>query len=222
MPAFWVLLQNVARSHLRLLISVLAGTAATVLLPPTWPLVVRLLLGWNGGVGLFLVLIWTWMMRLNPEQMKARYKDEDEAAWIILLVLCIAALISQVAIVDLLATIKHVDPERRGLHIGLATITIINSWLLLPVMFALHYADMFYSEEKENPPLLFPRTEEPTFWDFLYFSFTIAVACQTADVATAGGPIRKVVTAHAVLSFVFNLSILGFAINVSAGVVGGG
>jgi uncharacterized membrane protein len=41
-------------------------------------------------------------------------------------------------------------------------------------------------------------------------------------VATAGGPIRKVVTSHAVLSFVFNLSILGFAINVSAGVVGSG
>jgi uncharacterized membrane protein len=57
----------------------------------------------------------------------------------------------------------------------------------------------------------------PGFWDFAYFSFTISAACQTADVATANTAIRKVVLAHSLIAFVFNASILGFAVNVSAG-----
>jgi uncharacterized membrane protein len=62
----------------------------------------------------------------------------------------------------------------------------------------------------------------PVFWDFAYFSFTIAAACQTADVLTTRRSIRKVVIAHELISFLFNASILGFAINVTAGLIGGG
>ena len=87
-------------------------------------------------------------------------------------------------------------------------------------MFTLHYANMFYSA-LDNPPLRFPDTPRPVFWDFIYFSITIAAACQTADVATTDVSIRRVVAAQAVISFLFNVSILGFAVNVSAGLLGG-
>jgi uncharacterized membrane protein len=65
--------------------------------------------------------------------------------------------------------------------------------------------------------LNFPQTQLPVFWDFAYFSFTIAAACQTADVATTGMAIRRTVLAHTLISFLFNASILGFAINITAG-----
>jgi len=103
-----------------------------------------------------------------------------------------------------------------SLH-GEWTITVIATWLLIPTMFTLHYADMFYSVGPKERPLKFPDTREPVFWDFAYFSFTIAAACQTADVSTAQGTIRKLVIAHSVLSFFFNVSVLGFAINVTSG-----
>jgi uncharacterized membrane protein len=61
----------------------------------------------------------------------------------------------------------------------------------------------------------------PVFWDFIYFSFTIAAACQTADVATLNAAVRKTVVVHTLISFLFNASILGFAINVTAGLIGG-
>jgi uncharacterized membrane protein len=89
-------------------------------------------------------------------------------------------------------------------------------------MFATHYADMFYSvTEGEDRPLAFPKTPMPVFWDFAYFSFTIEAACQTADVATNNAGMRRVVLAHTLVSFFFNASILGFAINVTAGLIGG-
>jgi uncharacterized membrane protein len=62
----------------------------------------------------------------------------------------------------------------------------------------------------------------PIFWDFVYFSFTIAAACQTADVATTQVSMRKLVVMHTLVSFLFNASILGFAINVTAGLFGSG
>jgi uncharacterized membrane protein len=81
---------------------------------------------------------------------------------------------------------------------------------------------MFYSVPDGEPPVLsFPDTAEPLFWDFVYFSFTIGVACQTADVSTRHTDIRKIVTIHSVISFVFNLAVLGFALNVSAGLLNG-
>ncbi len=80
---------------------------------------------------------------------------------------------------------------------------------------------MYYSVEDDERPLSFPNTPMPVFWDFAYFSFTIAAACQTADVCTNNPSVRKIVIAHSVVSFLFNMSILGFAINVTAGLIGG-
>jgi uncharacterized membrane protein len=125
------------------------------------------------------------------------------------------------AIVEPLASLKHVDGRERAGHIALTAMTLIDSWMLVPTLFTTHYADMFYSVEKAERPLVFPQTDMPAFWDFAYFSFTIAAACQTADVSTTRASIRKIVIAHEIISFLFNASILGFAINVTAGLIGG-
>ena len=86
-------------------------------------------------------------------------------------------------------------------------------------MFTTHYADAFYSADEAHRPLRFPETAAPAFWDFAYFSFTIAAACQTADVSTLNAGIRRIVLGHTLISFLFNASILGFAINVTAGLI---
>ena len=69
--------------------------------------------------------------------------------------------------------------------------------------------------------MAFPdREPEPNYWDFLYFSFTIAVAAQTSDVAVLSRPARKAVLAQSVLSFFFNAAILGLSVNIAASAVG--
>jgi uncharacterized membrane protein len=80
---------------------------------------------------------------------------------------------------------------------------------------------MFYRSHANHRPLAFPDAEEnPDYWDFLYFSFTIAVAAQTSDVALMSRSMRKVVLAQSILSFVFNAAILGLSINIAASLVG--
>jgi len=213
--------RRLIRDHPRLAISVAAACAIFFFLPGHWSALSRLLVCWNCGVTLFLVLIFIWMSRLTSEQICSRYAEEDESAPIILVVVTLAALLSLVAIVEPLANIKQLAGAQRVAHFLLAALTLVNSWLLVPTMFTTHYADMFYSTKDDERPLRFPETPMPVFWDFAYFSFTIAAACQTADVSTTQIGIRKVVIAHTLISFLFNASILGFAINVTAGLLGG-
>ena len=165
---------------------------------------------------LFLTLVYIWMIRLDAERIHARYREGDATAPVLLLVITIAALASLVAIVALLATVKNVSPAQRILHVSLATTTVVVSWVIVATMFTLHYANLYYSAKADNPPLRFPQTAQPVFWDFIYFSFTIAAACQTSDVATRNVALRRVVTAQTLVSFIFNVSIVGFAVNVSA------
>jgi len=207
--------------HIKLLTSIVAGVVLFFVLPVHLSIVARVLVSWNGGAILFLVWVFVWMSGCSAEQLYMKYKEEDETAAVMLVVVTCAALLSLVAIVLLLSTVKHVAGTERALHIGLAALTVVTSWLLVPTMFTLHYADAFYSAGDDDRPLLFPQTARPVFWDFAYFSFTIAAACQTADVSTANTAIRRTVLAHSVIAFVFNASILGFAVNISAGLLSG-
>lgn len=207
--------------HPRLWISSITGAAIFLVLPQGWAILSRVLVCWNGGVVLFLLLVIVWMTRQTAAQICTRFVEEDESAPFILIVVTVAALLSLAAIVEPLVTMRQVSGSERAAHFGLAALTLVNSWILVPVMFTTHYADLFYSAKEDDRPLHFPNTPMPVFWDFAYFSFTIAAACQTADVSTRHTRMRKVVIAQTLISFLFNASILGFAINVTAGLIGG-
>lgn len=215
-------LQRVFLNHGRLWLGAVVGVAVSLLAPGHWSVAARVLIGWNAGVVVFLALIYPWMRRLDPTGMEGRYREDDPTAPLILLLVTIAALLSLVAIVALLGTAKHAAGSDQAGHIALAAATVADSWVLVATMFAMHYADLYYSVPADEAPLKFPGSERPVFWDFLYFSFTIAAACQTSDVATLSAAMRRTVTAHTIISFAFNLAILGFAINVTAGLLGGG
>jgi uncharacterized membrane protein len=207
--------------HPRLWTGLLVGSSAFFLLPENWGTLSRVLVCWNIGVVLFLLMIFVWMIGQTAAQICTRYIEEDESAPLILIAVTIAAMLSLAAIIEPLATMKQVSGSVRAAHFVLAAITLVNSWVLVPTMFTTHYADLFYSAKEDDRPLHFPNTPMPVFWDFAYFSFTIAAACQTADVSTQHAGVRKVVIAHTLISFLFNASILGFAINVTAGLIGG-
>jgi uncharacterized membrane protein len=209
-----------ASRHLRLLISTVAAIVLFFLLPAHWATITRVLVSWNAGVLMFLILVFRLMMSMSAAQISERYQEEDQTAPVILIISIVAALLAMVSIVAFLAMLDRVSEAERSLRLALSAFTVINAWMLIPTMFTMHYADMFYSATSDARPLRFPDTQTPAFWDFAYFSFTIAAACQTADVATTPGAIRKVVIVHSVLSFFFNVAILGFAINVTAGLIG--
>lgn len=214
-------LPKLFRNHPRTWLAIVVGVFAYFLLPSAWTFLARLLTSWDIAVLFFLGAILIWMRRLTASQISERYIEDDPSGPVLLVVITAAALLSLFATVDLLATLHHVPHAQRVWHSVLVAATLVGAWLLVPTMFMMHYADMFYSTAPNARPLLFPRTEMPIFWDFAYFSFTISAASQTADVSTTEPTIRKVVIAHEIIAFLFNASIVGFAINVTAGLIGG-
>jgi uncharacterized membrane protein len=92
---------------------------------------------------------------------------------------------------------------------------------MIPTIFTQHYARLYYGPGQKETPLLFLDHElEPDYWDFLYFSFTIAVASQTSDVVLRSRSIRRAALAQSILSFYFNVAVLGLCINIAAGLLG--
>jgi len=106
--------------------------------------------------------------------------------------------------------------------VALAFATVIASWFLVQLIFALHYAHEYYSPAPGHPErlakgLVFPDDDTPDYWDFLYFAVVIGVASQTADVSFKTKALRRVGTVHGVIAFTFNTVVLALTINLLAG-----
>lgn len=205
----------------RLSLASIAGIGIAVSLPSAWPLLTRLLTGWNIAVWSYLFLMGWLMLRASHARVRKIAEQEDENAALILAVMSIGAVLSLAAISIELATLKDLPAGLRIGRYAFTGATVLGSWFLVGTVFTFHYAHMFYRAAPGRLPLLFPDNEiNPDYWDFLYFSFTIAVAAQTSDVSVQTRPMRKVVLAQSVLSFLFNVAIIGLSINIAASLVG--
>ncbi len=206
----------------RLAISLGLGIVCGIFLPRHWELITRILAAWNVGVWTYLLSISWLVSRSNHERVRNLAEQEDNSAIAVLATLTGAAILSTAAIVLELAGTQTAPMDVRLLHYAFTVTTLTGSWLLVGVIFAIHYAHLFYRTKGSRQALAFPEHEQnPDYWDFLYFSFTIAVAAQTSDVTIMSRTARKVVLAQSILSFLFNMAILGLSINIAAGVVSG-
>jgi uncharacterized membrane protein len=136
-----------------------------------------------------------------------RHAAENDSNRVTLLV--ISALIGLVLMVAIKAEIDQSGDPPAVLII--ATLTL--AWLFANTLYALHYAHLYYGEGHSKGGLEFPGTPTPDYWDFLYFAFGLGMAFQTADVNITGRTMRRVVLAHCLVAFFFNIGILAFTIN---------
>lgn len=106
------------------------------------------------------------------------------------------------------------------LAIALIIATLALAWCFSNMIYALHYAHVFYSSNdrgSDNKGIEFPGTHEPDYWDFTYFAFTLGMTFQTSDTDITDRRIRKIATFHSLAAFVFNIGVLAFTINVLGG-----
>jgi uncharacterized membrane protein len=206
------------RARPRLFASLGAGAVAAALLAlgTDWRPTTRLVIGWDVAVVSYLVLVAHLMASASAADIRRRAAREDEGQRAILILTVAAALASLVAIFAQLGP-SGANPRQPG-SVGGAITTIFLSWAFVHTMFALHYAHEFYDETAGG--LAFPGDErEPDYWDFVYFSFVIGMTSQVSDVAVTARPIRRVVAAHGVIAFVFNVALLALTINLAASAI---
>lgn len=222
-PTFPNFFQRIDSRH-RLFTSICLATFILVILPHSLHLPTRILSAWNSGIYCLLGLNLVMMFKATPQTMRRNAKLEYQGRLAIFILIIAAACASVLAIGFLLTDKKGISPIFLGLHVALAIMTIIGSWLLVHTVFALQYARNYYqdhesSDEEIAGGLDFPSDRQPDFWDFLYFSFVIGMTSQVSDVQTTSREMRRLALLHGILSFFFNTTILAMSINIIASLI---
>lgn len=208
----------------RLTISIVVGVAAGLaclalpqMAPPT-----RLIVGWDALSMTFLSAMLVTMLDHTPTDIRARAAIDDEGKGVILTLVLAASAASVWAVGAELSLAKEAHGLMKLAHITLAFATVVASWLMVQMIFALHYAHEYYGVDEDDGArdaegLRFPGVTAPDYWDFLHFAVVIGVACATADVEFTSKGLRRLGTIHSLVAFAFNTIIVALTINLTAG-----
>jgi uncharacterized membrane protein len=221
-PAKWMPDLLIARP--RLFIAGLIGLAVGLgcMAFPQMNISTRLILGWDALSITFLGTMLVSMISHSPTEIRARAALDDEGRGAILGLVLVAASASVWAVGIELSLAKDAHAVMKVVHISLAFVTVVASWLMVQMIFALHYAHEYYGVDEDDGArdamgIEFPGTLDPDYWDFLYFSIVIGVACATADANITSKGLRRLATVHCGVAFLFNTIIVALTINLTAG-----
>ena len=196
-----------------------------VIIPSWLHLPARILCAWNVGIDCFLALTLWKILKATPEKTRRYAQYEYEGRLSILILVIASACASVLAIGFLLNHTKGTGTNILTLHVILSVMTIVGSWLLVHIVFALHYAHIYYhiprerDGNEESGGLDFPEDCKPDYWDFLYFSFVIGMTSQVSDVQTISLRMRSLALIHGIIYFFFNTSILAMSIKIIASLI---
>ena len=179
---------------------------------------------WDGGAIAFDAAALVFLVSLipllrdgSPESMRAAAKANDANRVTILVLTTVLTVVAMAAIAG------EIGDARRGDMVAIAKLvgTLLLIWTFANSVYALHYAHMFYrhggARGGDAGGLDFPGTPAPTYGDFIYFAFTLAMTFQTSDVAITSRRMRHVALLHSFAAFLFNIGLIAFTINVLAG-----
>lgn len=174
------------------------------------------MVAFDGAALLFLLSCYP-LLDDTAERMRDVARRNDANRFALLVITGIVTVAILVAVAAELTQKGSPEP----LEIACIVSTLALAWLFSNTIYALHYAHLFYTADEggagDNGGVTFPDTDEPDYWDFVYFAFCLGMTFQTSDVDVTTGRFRRVVTAHCLAAFVFNLGVIAFTINVLGG-----
>lgn len=216
-------LWRAVRARLRLVAGVTVGLVAAPVMPATLAASTRMILAWDLGVVVFLLLCAHLFFTEPAERMPAHAEAQQEGEWTIFSLTLGAVIISFVAVTGEFSSLKALPAPWRGLDVALVATTLLTSWLMTHVTFALRYAHEYYARDMGGPAidrgLDFPDEPEPDYLDFMYFSLVLGMTFQVSDVQITSRKLRRVATLHGLVSFLFNTVIVALTVNIAAGLL---
>jgi uncharacterized membrane protein len=101
------------------------------------------------------------MLRTDVKDIPHIARMQDESAGLVLGMMIVGCLVSILAILIELTSLKHLTGTPRVLHLLLTGTTLAVSWALLPTSFAMHYAHHHYLHRSQNvTPMIFPENRK--------------------------------------------------------------
>lgn len=211
----------------RLALGALCGVLIFLAVRGAMPCSTALLTAWDGGVLFYMILAGCMMAQAGGADIRRQAAAQGDSGTSVLVTSVLAGVATLGAIIVELGAAKQLQGWAQGQHVGLAALTVILSWIFVQTMFAIHYAHAYYADNghgADKGGLHFPGgqkgTDEdpyvPDYGDFMYFSFVIGAAAQTADVSVCDQSLRRLAGLHCVIAFFFNTTILALTVNIGA------
>jgi uncharacterized membrane protein len=161
----------------------------------------------------FLVAVSTLLRHGEAARMRVAARSNDANRAVLL------GFTGMTMLVILVAVASELRGKNDTVAIVMVVATLVLTWLFSNIVYALHYAHLYYLDDsgKDAGGIDFPSCDTPDYWDFLYFSLTLGMTFQTSDVTISARGVRRVVLGQCLAAFVFNLGIIAFTINVLGG-----
>jgi uncharacterized membrane protein len=196
----------------RVLISGAAGCVAGVIVawfvPWFVPWQISVLVGWIVAAGVFSAWILIGVARLDAvdtEHVAVREDDSRSAAEIVLI---LASLFSLLGV----GTALFGASEKNAVWTAtIALVSVTVAWLAVQLVYTLRYAHIYYSD---GGGIDFNQQEKPDYRDFAYVAFTLGMTYQVSDTNVSSKRIRRTMTKHGILSYVFGVGVVATMVNV--------
>jgi uncharacterized membrane protein len=214
------LLRIPGRLSAALLVAAL-GALATIALPTGICIIISFDLAALTYVGLFFGL----MSVATPVQSAELGRLGEPSGVRVLVGTVLLSVVSVSVVAALVNSLRDAVKWLRVVHMVASVLALFLTWMLAHIFFAVQYLRLYYPDEppsegqKADPCLDFPNRPTPDLWDFMYYSFTIAMCFQTSDVTITGVAMRRLTLVHAIFSFFFIAVNIGLVVNMLSNVL---
>ncbi len=196
----------------KVLLSIFTGMVAGGIAAALGKWQVALLVAWD--VAALTYAIWTWLViwRLDSDLTAKHAVREDPSRGAADVTMLLASVFSLAAVGFMLYESANLSGNAQYIGVGFSVISVLVSWFTVHTLFALHYAEQYYTTPHGG--IDFMKTTKPTYQDFAYLAFTIGMTFQVSDTALEVATIRKTALHHALLSYLFGTVIVASTINL--------
>ena len=193
---------------------------AALLTTTAMPRETRIILSLDLFLFTFVALTFVLMSVITEEQCAALARQKVAVRHAGFVASVVATIVGIGAIGVMLHSQKGQPGSLKMLHLGGSLAALVLGWIAAQMVIGIQYMRIYYANPgtsggmPTDPALQFPGKARPDLWDFMYYSFTIAMCYQTSDVSISGTAMRRLTLMHAVYSFFFVAAVIGFVVNV--------
>jgi uncharacterized membrane protein len=173
--------------------------------------------GWIAAATIYLLWTWANIAAMSADDIESLVQQQHPTRGPSDTFVVLASVASLIGVAYLLMA-PNVEGPDSTIAATVGFLSVIASWLTVNTVYALRYAVEYYTEPVGG--IEFNQDDKPTFAEFAYVAFTIAVTYGVTDTALQNRRIRGTALQHALVSYLFGAIILAITIQVFGSLTG--
>ena len=216
---------DVARRHWRAVSSFVVGlVVAAAALALGWKVALSTVLGADAGAAVFLLTTGAVIMKDDEHDARRRARLDDQSVPVMMGLVLGAMAASLAALIFALKQGKAPGHPASVWLVLLATATLIESWLVVQMLFCIHYAHLYFGDADDDRHadrgVQFQGEQPRSYREFWYMAVCMGATYQVSDFSTTTTRYRDVITIHALIAFAFNTLVIALGVGIVGNLLG--